>query len=135
MSGVVYAPEPDLSAGEFRHILQVSTLGARRPVEDLPRLDKMLRHASLIITARHDGELIGVARSMTDFSYCCYLSDLAVDAGWQRQGIGRRLIEETKKAAGPEATLILLAAPAAQDYYGKIGMSAANNCWTLAREK
>ncbi|MGH6777930.1 MAG: GNAT family N-acetyltransferase, partial [Bradyrhizobium sp.] len=92
---VVFSVEPKLSAEEFQSILRASTLAERRPAQDIDRLDKMLRHADLVVTARDAGRLIGVARALTDFSYCCYLSDLAVDAQYQRQGIGQKLIEET----------------------------------------
>ncbi len=126
-----YAAEPELGAEEFRAVLVASTLGERRPVEDLDRLDRMLRHADVIVTARDGGRLVGVSRAVTDFSYCCYLSDLAVDVGHQRQGIGRRLIEETHRAAGDETTLILVAAPAAEGYYPKIGMVQRPSCWTI----
>jgi ribosomal protein S18 acetylase RimI-like enzyme len=129
-----YAEEPDLAATEFQAVLQSSGLAARRPAEDLVRLEQMLRQADLVITARKSGRLVGVARSLTDFAYCCYLSDLAVDAAFQCRGIGKRLIEETKKAAGTRCTLILLSAPAAADYYGKVGMKHADNCWISPRE-
>lgn len=119
-----YALEPALSAEEFQSILQSSTLGERRPVYDLPRLDRMLRQAQIIVTARDSGRLVGISRAITDYCYCCYLSDLAVDAAYQRRGIGKRLIEETHQAAGPQAALFLIAAPAAESYYPRIGMTA-----------
>lgn len=88
----VLAIEPDLSAAEFIDVLNRSTLGQRRPVDDLDRIEKMLRNASVIVTARNgDGWLVGVSRSISDFTYCTYLSDLAVDQSFQKQGIGRRL--------------------------------------------
>ncbi len=132
---IVYTAEPDLSARAFCETLVASTLAARRPVEDLDRLDRMLRHADVIVTARANGRLIGVSRAITDFAYCCYLSDLAVDAAWQRQGVGRRLIEETHARAGADTTLILLAAPAAEAYYPHIGMVQTPQCWTIARSR
>ncbi|MEJ0050546.1 MAG: GNAT family N-acetyltransferase [Methylovirgula sp.] len=95
----------------------------------------MLREADIIVTARHEGRLIGVSRALSDFSYCCYLSDLAVDASYQRRGIGKRLIEETRANAGLEVTLVLLSAPAAEGYYPKIGMKKHESCWTIARSK
>ncbi|MDE2447874.1 MAG: GNAT family N-acetyltransferase, partial [Gammaproteobacteria bacterium] len=85
---IAYSLEPDLSAEEFRAVLIASTLGDRRPVGDLPRLDQMLRQADVIVTARDGRRLVGISRAVTDFCYCCYLSDLAVDAAYQRQGIG-----------------------------------------------
>jgi ribosomal protein S18 acetylase RimI-like enzyme len=91
---ISYALEPDLSAQEFRTVLIASTLAQRRPVDDPARLDKMLRHADLIVTARDGERLVGISRAVTDFSYCCYLSDLAVDVAYQRQGIGKRLMRK-----------------------------------------
>lgn len=127
--------EPNLTAEEFRNILVSSTLAERRPAEDLARLEKMLRSADVIVTARENGKLIGVSRAITDFSYCCYLSDLAVDAAHQRQGIGKQLIEETHRAAGAGTTLILLAAPAAESYYPRIGMKHMPSCWAIPRTR
>ena len=132
---IVYALEPDLSATAFRDVLVASTLGERRPVGDLARLERMLRQADIIVTARDDGRLVGVSRAISDFAYCCYLSDLAVDVAYQRQGIGKRLIDETRKAAGDGATLILVAAPAAQTYYPKIGMTPIASGWMIPRTR
>jgi predicted N-acetyltransferase YhbS len=132
---IVYALEPDLSATEFRDVLIASTLGERRPISDLARLERMLRQADIIVTARDGTRLVGVSRAISDFAYCCYLSDLAVDASQQRQGIGRRLIDETRKAAGDGATMILVAAPAAQTYYPKIGMTPIASGWMIPRTR
>jgi len=132
---IAYALEPELPVEDFRAVLIASTLGERRPVDDLSRLGEMLRGADLIVTARHGGRLVGVARALTDFSYCCYLSDLAVDTAYQRRGIGRRLVEETGRHAGERATLLLLAAPAAEAYYPKIGMKPHPSAWTIARRR
>lgn len=130
---IAYALEPDLSAREFHDILVASTLAERRPVNDLERLDRMLRHADIIVTARDSGRLVGISRAITDFAYCCYLSDLAVDAAYQHQGIGKQLIAETHARAGECTTLTLVAAPAAAAYYPKIGMKRHASCWTIPR--
>jgi GNAT superfamily N-acetyltransferase len=130
---ITYAVEPDLTAEEFRDILVASTLAARRPADDIDRLDAMLRHADLVVTARDGARLVGVSRAITDFAYCCYLSDLAVDEAYQHRGIGKRLIEETRARAGERAALILIAAPAAVDYYPKIGMAPVPSCWMIPR--
>jgi len=132
---IAYALEPDLSAQAFRDILIASTLADRRPVNEPERLERMLRQADLIVTARDGERLVGVARAVTDFSYCCYLSDLAADVAYQRQGVGKRLIEETRKKAGEGATLILVAAPAAETYYPKIGMKPIKSCWSIPRSR
>ena len=130
---IAYSLEPELSAEEFRAILVASTLAARRPAGDLGRLDRMLRQADIVVTARDGNTLVGISRAITDFSYCCYLSDLAVDVAYQHQGIGKRLITETHAAAGELTTLILVAAPAAESYYPRIGMEQHHSCWTLRR--
>src|ERR1700733_6148247 len=101
MSEPIYAGDPDLPAEEFRQVLVESTLAERRPAGDLPRLERMLRGANLIVTARIDGGLVGVARSVTDFAYACYLSDLAVSQTAQGKGIGNELIQQTRKLCGP----------------------------------
>jgi predicted N-acetyltransferase YhbS len=132
---ITYALEPDLPAAEFRAVLIASTLGERRPIDDLGRLDRMLREADLIVTARDGERLVGISRALTDFSYCCYLSDLAVDVAYQGQGIGRGLIAETHRGAGELTSLILLAAPKAESYYPHIGMKQRPSCWTLARAR
>jgi ribosomal protein S18 acetylase RimI-like enzyme len=92
----------------------------------------MLRNASVIVAARNeDGLLIGVARAISDHHYCTYLSDLAVDVAYQRQGIGRELIRRTHEIAGLKTTLILLSAPAAREYYPHIGMLPHDSCWII----
>ena len=130
---VEYQQEPGLAAEEFIDVLVRSTLAERRPVDDLATIRGMLAHADLIITARVEGQLVGVSRALTDYSYCTYLSDLAVDQNFQRRGIGRELIRRTHEAAGWNTTLILLAAPKAQSYYPHVGMSRRESCWISPR--
>lgn len=130
---IVFDKEPELRAEEFVDLLLRSTLAERRPVGDLAKIEGMLRHATIIATARIDGLLVGVSRALTDFSYCTYLSDLAVDVAFQRQGIGRELIRQTHLAAGLHTSLILLAAPKAREYYPHIGMRQHDSCWLIDR--
>jgi ribosomal protein S18 acetylase RimI-like enzyme len=130
---VLYELEPDLAADEFIDVLRRSTLAPRRPVDDRATISSMLRHADVIVTARVARQLVGVSRAITDFSYCTYLSDLAVDVAYQRRGIGRALIQQTHEAAGLATTLILLAAPQAVSYYPHIGMTRHDSCWIAPR--
>lgn len=127
---ITYKIEQSITTGEFTEVLNASTLAERRPVNEPERITQMLQHANLIATARDEGKLIGVARSLTDFVYCTYLSDLAVDERYQKMGIGKALIRLTKNHS-PQAKLILLAAPKAVDYYPKIGMTKWEHCYTL----
>lgn len=130
---IKYQTESNLSANEFKDLLIKSTLGERRPVDDFNRIKAMVKNANLIITARDKGKLVGVVRSVTDVVYCTYLSDLAVDINYQKQGIGKQLIKLTKQAT-PQATTILLAAPKAVEYYPHIGMTQHNACFLLTNE-
>lgn len=134
-SEIEYATEPDLSSTEFIDVLNRSGLGVRRPVDQPERIAKMIQYASLVITARIDGRLVGIARSVCDFSYCCYLSDLAVDSALHSKGIGKRLIEITQELAGDESMVLLLEAPMAQGYYEHVGFAHAPNAWMLPRKK
>jgi predicted N-acetyltransferase YhbS len=131
---VLYQLEPSLTPDEFIDVLVRSTLAERRPVHDLDTIRAMLRNASVILTARINGVLVGVSRAITDFSYCTYLSDLAVDEKHQKQGIGRELIRRTHEAAGLGTTLILLSAPKAQTYYPHLGMTKHESCWNIPRQ-
>lgn len=127
--------EANLSADEFISVLQRSTLAERRPVSDTDRIAGMLQHADCIVTARNkDGLLVGVSRAISDFHYCTYLSDLAVDEAFQKQGIGKQLINATHKACGLQTTLLLLSAPKAQTYYPHINMQPHNSCWISPAE-
>jgi len=127
---IQYSVEDNLEAQEFLELLIDSSLGERRPIDDYGRIEKMVRNANLIVTAREDEKLVGIARSITDFTYCTYLSDLAVKCSYQKKGIGKELIRLTKQISEP-AKLILLSAPAAIDYYPKIGMTKHNYCFVL----
>ncbi len=132
---LTYAVENDLSAEEFVDVLKRSGLDARRPVDKPDIIQGMVDNADLTVTARDgDDRLVGVARSITDFAYCCYLSDLAVDRACQRQGIGKDLIQRTRIAAGGDKiSLLLLSAPDGMDYYPKIGLDNFDNCFGIRR--
>ncbi|GAB5406956.1 MAG: hypothetical protein Aurels2KO_51870 [Aureliella sp.] len=127
---VVYDLEPSLSVEEFRDCLRRSTLDARRP-SDTTTLATMLAQATVIATARSGGLLVGVARAISDSAYCSYLSDLAVDTAFQKQGIGKRLMSQAHQACGLKTRLILLAAPAAEQYYPHVGLERHNSCWMI----
>lgn len=133
-SEIVYRSDVKISADEFIDLLKRSTLDARRPVADKHRIQLMLDHGNILVTAWNDKKLVGVSRALSDFSFCCYLSDLAVDEAFQKKGIGKKLIAETHKISGLQTMLILLAAPAAAQYYPKIGMERFNDCFIIRRK-
>src|SRR5690242_20357190 len=132
MIGIIsYVEAADVSARQLAELFRSS--GIRRPVDDLSRLEKMLEHANLVIGAYAGGRLVGIARALTDFSYCCYLSDLAVAKDYQRRGIGRELVDLVKRRVGDQSMLLLLSSPDAMDYYPGIGLEAAKNAWIIKR--
>ena len=137
VNDVVYAIEayPALDVDTFIDVLRRSTLGERRPIDDRETIRGMLEHAGVIVTARLDGRLIGISRAITDFHYCTYLSDLAVDVAHERRGIGKELIRRTHEAAGRQTLLVLLAAPKARDYYPHIGMTGHDSCWMIPGDR
>ena len=107
--------------------------GINRPIADTDRIRQMYEHSNLILTAWHENRLVGIARSLTDYCYCCYLSDLAVSKAYQKKGIGKSLVKLTKDKLGESVTLILLSAPEAMGYYGKIGMNSISNGFMIRR--
>src|SRR6187402_2840934 len=133
--GIIYRSNIRISGDQFIDVLKRSTLSARRPVDNRERIEKMLQYGNIIITAWHGDLLIGVSRALSDFSFCCYLSDLAVDEAFQKQGIGKELIRLTKEAAGDNASLVLLAAPKAVHYYPRIGMEQFKECFIIQRKR
>ena len=132
---IEYDTARSISESQFIDILRRSTLAERRPTDDPVCISAMLRHADLLCTAWDGDKLIGVARSVTDFEYCCYLSDLAVDAAYQKRGIGKELIMLTKSRLGSKAKIILLAAPKAAEYYPRIGFDEHKSAWILPEDR
>lgn len=131
-----YETSQTISSEQFIDLLRRSTLAERRPVNDPKCIQAMLQHGNLLCTAWDGEKLVGVARSVTDFEFCCYLSDLAVDADYQRHGIGKQLIELTRTKLGDNAKIILLSAPKAVNYYPHIGFTAHPSAWILpARDR
>jgi predicted N-acetyltransferase YhbS len=127
---ITYRTGNDLDLDAVIELYVDSALGERRPVSDRSRMQRMLEHANLVVTAWDDARMVGISRSLTDFVYATYLSDLAVRKSHQRTGIGRELVRLTQEAA-PRAMLILLAAPAAEKYYPHIGFEHHPQAWIL----
>jgi predicted N-acetyltransferase YhbS len=121
-----------IDAMEVANVFKKS--GIIRPVDDLERIQKMVDHADIILTARNNGELVGISRAITDYSYCCYLSDLAVDVKFQRNGIGKKLVSLIQGKIGEEVTLILISAPNAVDYYPRIGFEKSDKAFLIRRK-
>ncbi|MFZ4733996.1 MAG: GNAT family N-acetyltransferase [Pirellulales bacterium] len=130
---IEYGDDTTISAEQLADLFRRS--GIRRPVDDVPRLEAMIRHADLMITAWRSGQLVGVARSLTDWRYCCYLSDLAVDRELQRRGIGAELVRRTRAAVGEESMILLLSSSEAMGFYTKIGLEAVANGWMIKRSR
>ena len=130
---IQYRDDVAISAEQAIDLYIRSTLGERRPIHDKSAFEAMLKHANLIITAWDDEKLVGISRTLTDFSYVAYLADLAVDLDYQRQGIGKELIAKTQASLGSDCMIVLLAAPKANEYYEHIGFEHHPRAWTLKK--
>ena len=130
---ISYSDKAPITAKQAIDLYKRSTLGERRPINNVSTFESMLKHANLMITAWDGDKLIGISRSLTDFSYVAYLADLAVDEQYQRMGIGKQLIEETKARLDPECLIVLLAAPKANAYYEHLGFEHNPRAWTLKK--
>lgn len=131
MTAITFRTGNDLDLDQIIEMYAATSLGVRRPLENREAMANMLRHANLVITAWEGSLLVGIARSLTDFSFVVYLSDLAVRESHQRRGIGRDLIQRTRESVGPQCKLVLLAAPLAVDYYPRLGFTQHPSAWTL----
>lgn len=109
--------------------------GIKRPTEQSERMQRMLQHANLVITARQDGKLVGLARCLTDYSFVVYIADLLVDKAVQQQGIGAQLLAEVQRVTGPQVQQLLLSAPSAMEYYPKVGFSQLSNAFAIGRKE
>lgn len=130
---ILYRTNQPLLTADVISVYQ--SAGLNRPVGDTERINQMYQHSNLVISAWHQNELVGVARSLTDFCYCCYLSDLAVKEAYQKHGIGKRLIELTREAIGEQSMLLLLSAPGAMEYYPKVGFDKVENGFMIKRSQ
>ncbi|GAE94667.1 protein export cytoplasm protein SecA ATPase RNA helicase [Gracilibacillus boraciitolerans JCM 21714] len=133
MNDILYKDDCTIIPIDLANIFEKS--GIKRPYDDLDRLQQMLDHANILLTAWDEEKLIRVARGLTDFSYCCYLSDLAVDQSYQKQGIGKLLIQRVQQLLNENVALILLSSPTAIDYYPKIGFDKIDNGYKIPRQK
>ena len=131
MKDIQYKINLEISASQFADIF--NRAGLKRPTNDLARMATMLQHADILVTAWGGEQLVGVARSLSDYAFCCYMSDLAVDKDYQHHGIGKQMIKLTQDEIGPKTTLLLLAAPSAMEYYPRVGFEAVPNGWTIHR--
>lgn len=130
---ITYSEEKSQNAANVADVFKRS--GINRPYEDLDRIQKMIDNSDILITAWAEGRMIGVARAITDYSYCCYLSDLAVDLQYQHHGVGKELVRNVHSIIGEECSLVLLSAPSAMEYYPRIGFQKAEHAFFIKRKK
>ncbi|AYV69681.1 GNAT family N-acetyltransferase [Niallia circulans] len=133
MNQISYKVNESIKAEELSEVFKTS--GIKRPSDDLNRLQQMIDNSNVLITAWYNNQLIGVARAITDYCYCCYLSDLAVNKNYQNRGIGKELVRLLKEHNGDEVALLLLSSPIAMEYYPKIGFEKIENGFKIPRKK
>lgn len=130
---ITYKDSKDIKPEDISRVFMTS--GIKRPYQDLDRLDRMVKNSDIVITAWEDEKMIGIARDLTDYSYCCYLSDLAVDTDYQKRGIGEQLILKVREKIGEESSLVLLSAPGAVEYYPKVGFTNTDKAFLFPRAR
>ena len=133
MNTIIYKSNETITAEQLSQVFRTS--GIKRPVDNLPRLQKMLDNGDILITAWDDDQIVGIARSITDYSYCCYLSDLAVNKSYQSLGIGKELVRQTQQQISEEVALILLSSPIAMEFYPRIGFQKIENGYIIPRQR
>ena len=119
---IVYAQEQSLSAEDYATVVGSTYMRDRRPVTNLERTSRILMGSNMIVTARENGEIVGVLRGISDGEWVCYVADLAVRDGQQRKGIGTGMLNECKRILGPGMGIVLVAYPEAEPFYRRIGM-------------
>lgn len=132
---IKYKKNVQLELEQFIKLYKSSTLSERRPIDDLDVVKQMMTNSSLTITAWEDDNLVGISRTLTDFGYVAYLADLAVSKEYQGKGIGRQLIIKTKESLGKKCMLVLLSAPAANEFYPHVGFKNNSRAWVLASDE
>jgi predicted N-acetyltransferase YhbS len=130
---IIFSDKKEQSARDVAEVFRTS--GIKRPYEDVERIQKMIDNSDVLITAWADDKMVGVARAITDYSYCCYLSDLAVDQRYQKQGIGKELVQHVRTKIGDDCSLILISAPSAVDYYPKLGFEKLDRAFLIRSKK
>ncbi|MCP3781468.1 GNAT family N-acetyltransferase [Paenibacillus polymyxa] len=130
---ITYTNHKDVSVKDVIRVFRTS--GIVRPIDQPERIQMMISNSDILLSAWHGNKMIGIARALTDWSFCCYLSDLAVDQTFQKSGVGRNLISMVQEEIGEGVALILLAAPSAITYYPKIGFDLINNGFMIKRKK
>ncbi|MBD3920068.1 GNAT family N-acetyltransferase [Paenibacillus sp. PR3] len=133
MTTITYSTTNNVTAEQLSQLFERS--GMKRPIHDLPRLQTMLDNADITVSAWDGDRLVGIARAITDYAYCCYLSDLAVDGDYQKHGIGSKLVDEVRQVIGELCSLILISAPGAMEYYPKIGFTLSDKAYVIPRVK
>lgn len=131
---ITYSVNEKITKHDFADVLVRSGLSKRRPVDDPERLEKMVKNANLIVLAKDAGLIVGIARVITDFAYCSYLSCLAVDIQYQRKGVGKKLIERVREIIGDSSNLVLLSAPGVDKYYLQLGFEKSEKAFVLPRK-
>ena len=132
---IEYKINEPITSEQFVGLLKKSSLADRRPIHNSECMEGVVKNSNLVVSAWHGHELIGIARSVTDFHYACYLSDLAVDQKYQKNGVGKILLSLTQEQLNEECKLILVAAPDANSYYEHLGFENNPRCWVLGREQ
>lgn len=82
-----YREDANISVEYAIDLYKQLTRGERRSVDRPNVFEGMLKHANLVISAWDSQRLIGIVRSLSDFTYVTDLADPAIDAEYQKSAV------------------------------------------------
>ncbi|WP_343038065.1 GNAT family N-acetyltransferase [Arthrobacter wenxiniae] len=97
---------------------------------DPQALAAALRGSSTVVSARAGGQLVGLARVISDGATICYLQDILVHPGFQRLGVGRELAVRALDPYGKVRQKVLLTddEPGQKPFYESLGYQETVDC-------
>lgn len=125
MNSILFSDSGRPTAAEWLDFLRRSDLGALYPRQRFAeRFPRMLRNVDVTTTARDGDLLVGLVAGLTDFAYFLFLTDTGVARGYERRGIGRRLVEMAVAASGGARDIcaVTWSNPAAAAFYRRCGL-------------
>jgi GNAT superfamily N-acetyltransferase len=94
---------------------------ADKPDQLLPAL----RGSHCLVTAREDGQLVGLANAISDGHLVAYFPHMLVHPAYQRRGLGRAMVQVLMSRYEDFHQLMLTADADAVGFYERVGFSRA----------
>jgi len=129
---IVYAKESNILVEEVIEHFNSCGYPHESDQFDDEQVEKLIAHSKLVVTARDNGKLVGIAFSITDFTSTCFISDLAVRPEYRRHGCGEELVTRSHELAGGEKVrLVSVSNSNTVDYFKTIGMEKCDDVFII----